>query len=198
MNQNNFSIIQQDMQWVESLLNDAFALNHPQHGFKSILEMPILDMPSLQSNEESTSVYAQFIIKNQLSYEDRLLLALAFFAHYEPNTLGKFRRLCTRKDHIAASLIKSTAFDFLLPSGLTYVYLYARRDKAKQYQITHYLYTQSLLVANGVVSIDPHLTGEPALSGILALHPTYWQLLTENIIKPSTDLFILKPTKAHA
>jgi len=182
MNNDNFLTIEQEMQWLEGCLNRAF-----RHDLNQFIEYP----PAMLSAEPPTingisTLYAQFIEKNKLSIEDRLLLALAVLPHFQPTLLAKFRRISERNP-IAGSLIKSASFDYWLPSGLTYVYLYANKDDEKRYEIIKYLHSHSQLISNGVVGIEPHLTGEPALSGVISLQHSYWQLLTEN----STELDLL-------
>ena len=196
MHNENFLIIQQEMEWLDSLLNEAFGLNFDRSGLGSVYQKPVLDLPEIEASDIPNMVYARFILNNQLTFEDRLLLALAMLMHWQPDALERFRRIGSSVRAITDSLIKSASFDYWLPSGLTYVYLYAGQDKAKRYQIVHYLHTQSPLIAHGVVSIGGHLPGEPALSGVLSISPVYWQLLTEN--HPNLDLLNLETTETHA
>lgn len=191
MNNNNFSTIEQEMQWLEGCLNRAFWQKPNQF----IQYPPAMLSPDPPMIKGVNTVYAQFIGQNQLSIEDRLLLALAVLPHFRPTLLAKFRRI-NERNPIAGSLIKSASFGYWLPSGLTYVYLYANKDDEKRYEVIKYLHTHSQLISNGVVSIEPHLTGEPALSGVMSLQYHYWQLLTEN--SAELDLLNLQTTKKHA
>lgn len=191
MNNDNFSTIEQEMQWLEGCFNRAFRQKPNQF----IEYPPAMLSPDPPMIKGANTVYAQFIEQNQLSVEDRLLLALVMVPHCQLDLLAKFRRI-SQRNPIAGSLIKSASFDYWLPSGLTYVCLYADGDDKKRYEAIKYLHTHSQLISNGVVSIEPHLTGEPALSGVISLQHHYWQLLTEN--STQLDLLTFKTSENYA
>lgn len=196
MNNDNFLSIEQEIAWLSQWLLHAFGVTQNPFFDTTPALLPV-DQPPIH---ETHTVYGQFINQNQLTIEDRLLLALALLPHWQPDHLHKLYHSSAQQlpyKRMKQTLVKgSTALASWLPSGLTYVYMYAGSDRARHYQTIRYLHNESKLIAHEVVYIAPPASGEPALSRVLTLNQRYWQLLTEN--SANTDLLTLKPLETYA
>ncbi|MEN2399241.1 ATP-binding protein [Flavobacterium sp. MC2016-06] len=145
------------------------------------IEKPVLDQ--LDPN----GFINEFIIENNLTETDLLLLGLAFIPHIKPDFLSSViaEYLPNGGELPEFGGIKTKHHRGILPTGETAQFLIAGNDLDNRVSFYNYLHNQSFLYQKGIIKIDMVPAGEPKLSGLLILEEEYIEkFITGKILKP--------------
>jgi adenylate kinase family enzyme len=129
----------------------------------------------------------EFIIENELTETDTLLLALALIPHVRPDFLSSIiaEYLPNGGELPEFGGIKTKNHRGILPTGETAQFLIAGNDLENRMSFYNYLHNQSFLCKKGIIKIETVPNGEPKLSGLLILEDEYIEkFITGKILKP--------------
>ncbi|WP_417940692.1 ATP-binding protein [Flavobacterium sp. RS13.1] len=145
------------------------------------MEKPVLNQ--LDSND----FVDEFIIENNLSKTDILILGLALVPHMKPDFLSSIiaEYLPNGGELPEFGGIKTKNHRGILPTGETAQFLIAGNDLDTRIAFYNYLHNQSFLYQKGIIKLDSVPAGEPKLSGMLILEDEYIEkFMTGKILKP--------------
>ena len=129
----------------------------------------------------------EFIIENNLSEIDILILGLALVPHMKPDFLSSIiaEYLPNGGELPEFGGIKTKNHRGILPTGETAQFLVAGNDLENRISFYNYLHNQSFLYQKGIIKIEAVANGEPKLSGLLILEDEYIEkFITGKILKP--------------
>lgn len=129
----------------------------------------------------------EFIIENNLSEIDVLILGLALVPHMKPDFLSSIiaEYLPNGGELPEFGGIKTKNHRGILPTGETAQFLVAGNDLENRISFYNYLHNQSFLYQKGIIKIEAVANGEPKLSGLLILEDEYIEkFITGKILKP--------------
>jgi len=136
---------------------------------------------------DSNGFIDEFIIENNLSEIDILILGLSLVPHMKPDFLSSIiaEYLPNGGELPEFGGIKTKNHRGILPTGETAQFLVAGNDLENRISFYNYLHNQSYLYQKGIVKIESVPNGEPKLSGLLILEDEYIEkFITGKILKP--------------
>lgn len=145
------------------------------------LEKPVLNQ------KDSDGFLNEFIIENNLSETDILILVLALVPHVRPDFLSSIiaEYLPNGGELPEFGGIKTKNHRGILPTGETAQFLLAGNNLESRMSFYNYLHNHSFLYQKGIIKIDTVANGEPKLSGLLILEEEYIEkFITGKILKP--------------
>lgn len=145
------------------------------------MEKPVLNQI------DSNGFVNEFIIENNLTEIDILILGLALVPHLKPDFLSSIiaEYLPNGGELPEFGGIKTKNHRGILPTGETAQFLIAGNDLDNRILFYNYLHNQSFLYQKGIIKIDSVPNGEPKLSGLLILEDEYIEkFITGKILKP--------------
>ncbi|EAY25836.1 hypothetical protein [Microscilla marina] len=128
-------------------------------------------------HEPNSSVYAKFIDNYQLCIKDRALLILSLVNQIRPDFL--LNLITKAKKYPDLGGVTGQNFKGFLPTGETFLFLMAGRDAYKRHEVMDFLFTKSVLMQEGWITLLNALPGEPLMSGVLGFHPEQITVLLE-------------------
>ncbi len=129
----------------------------------------------------------EFIIENNLTEFDILILGLSLVPHMKPDFLSSViaEYLPNGGELPEFGGIKTKNHRGILPTGETAQFLIAGNDLENRISFYNYLHNQSYLYKKGIIKIESVPNGEPKLSGLLILEDEYIEkFITGKILKP--------------
>lgn len=145
------------------------------------MEKPVL------KQQDSDGFISEFIIENNLTETDILLLVLALVPHIKPDFLSSIIAdyLPNGGELPEFGGIKTKNHRGILPTGETAQFLIAGNDLENRISFYNYLHNQSFLYQKRIIKIETVPYGEPKLSGLLILEDEYIEkFITGKILKP--------------
>ncbi|CAC9976163.1 ATP-binding protein [Flavobacterium panici] len=145
------------------------------------MEKPVLNQV------DSNGFINEFIIENNLTEIDTLLLVLALVPHMKPDFLSSViaEYLPNGGELPEFGGIKTKNHRGILPTGETAQFLIAGNDLDKRISFYDYLHNQSFLYQKRIIKVEAVPNGEPKLSGLLILEDEYIEkFITGKILKP--------------
>ncbi|MCV2485107.1 ATP-binding protein [Flavobacterium sp. SH_e] len=136
---------------------------------------------------DSNGFIDEFIIENNLSEIDILVLGLALVPHVKPDFLSSIiaEYLPNGGELPEFGGMKTKNHRGILPTGETAQFLVAGNDLENRISFYNYLHNQSFLHKKGIVKVESVPNGEPKLSGLLILEEEYIEkFITGKILKP--------------
>lgn len=155
-------------------LDNLFQVGNP-------MEKPVLNQI------DSNGFINEFIIENNLTEIDILLLGLALAPHLKPDFLSSViaEYLPNGGELPEFGGMKTKNHRGILPTGETAQFLIAGNDLDSRISFYDYLHNQSLLYHKRIIKIESVPNGEPKLSGLLILEDEYIEkFITGKILKP--------------
>lgn len=161
-------------------------------------------------NSEHRNEYEKFILQNDLSIEERLLLILTIVPHLYPDLLENkllyyFRRIpAIRADWMDTiqeysrgafleqdskfGLIRGASIRAALPTGQTFLYLAVGYELSKKTVLMSQIFQKKLfLLQNDIIQIKQGHIAEPYPSGVLYIQPRYLISFIGNIPLENID-----------
>lgn len=195
----NTQNLQADLDWLKDIIECRFdfsffskSLSYRKGEVTQNVEE--INPPELQ---EKDSTYAQFVLQNELSLEDRVLLMLSIAPHIDPNFLDLCLARRTqdadfKRNHKSYSLnlnevggVTGDNFRGFIPTGLTWLFIVAGHDLQKRMKALASVNRDHLLLNEGIITFKPAEPHEPILSGAIAIDPIWLRILTVGDIQTS-------------
>lgn len=133
------------------------------------------------------SAFADFCLKNHLSDDEILILALALVPHLIPDFFSKIigEYLPDGGDFPEFGGIKGKNHRGVLPTGETALYIVAGHNLSGRSQVSRLFSDNHFFAKNEILYLDEVPVGEPRMSGRLIMEPEYIDLFTTGkISKP--------------
>lgn len=146
---------------------------------------PVADIeypPSLEPEDP----YSQFVIKEGLDPERRLIVALSFIPHVRPDFFDSIiqKNLSNAGDFPQMGGVRGQNFRGFLPTGETALYLIAGEDLYKKCEVQELFTPDDYFARKQVLWVDNPPAGDPAMSGKLVLSPELVEFFTLGRVTP--------------
>ncbi|NMM50864.1 ATP-binding protein [Marinigracilibium pacificum] len=166
-------MIENELKWLKSCIDMRMA------GYELSPESEI-EFPEAPKVPEEGSAYAEFIIKNNLTIHERLVLALAIAPHAWPDLINGLLykgRLSTAK------LINSETKALLLPSGETALFLLSGNNLSMRLKACRFFDSDHVFYRRGVLSIRSAGNTGTQYDGELRLSQDYVESFLFNSVR---------------
>lgn len=161
----NGAALAAELHWLEQVIATRLHLYFEvESAYATIAAVPV---PALVA-----SPYATLVREQQLSPEERLVLALALAPHVRPQVLDAFfARNAVHFDRSFTEFggLRGKGHGGFLPTGETALFLLAGDKLAERLRWQTHLWQDSALTRADLVRLAPAEPGEPAASGALAI-----------------------------
>ena len=138
-----------------------------------------VELPSLGFYDDG-SVFSQFIVENQPSFEEYVILLLALAPHVQPNFLGKAIKeaLPESGDFSEMGGIKDSHHRGFLPTGETALFLLAGEDLERRFEIQNLFSTDHWFYKKQVLYLDSPKEADLFFSGRIILQKEFVEQFT--------------------
>ncbi|HAP64926.1 MAG TPA: AAA family ATPase [Cytophagales bacterium] len=167
--------LQQEMHWlyrlIEARLHEHFT---PDANPSFVYEVA---PPGMEAN---TSIYANFVHHYQLSFAERVTLALALAPHIRPQLLDRFFAKNESYDRGFTEFggIRGSHHGGFLPTGETVVFLIAGSDMAARFSLHSLFGNDHFFHKHNILKLESGTQDEPFLSGALQLSREFLEFFT--------------------
>ncbi|MBU1554708.1 MAG: ATP-binding protein, partial [Gammaproteobacteria bacterium] len=182
----NAACLQQELNWL------AHCIELRLHSYFQQQPLNLLQQATPPGLSAAQGSYAAFILRQQLSLSERLIVLLALAPHLQPHLLDSF---FVRNDNLGRSFTEfggcsSKQHSGFLPSAETAAFLLAGNDLAARLQLIQLLQPEQQLRRDNVIQLQHDSGDEPFLSARLSLSAEYLQLfLTGTRQKPDYNSY---------
>ncbi len=167
-------------------MSNSEAINFLKNVINARLESEIRGNITLlpEYKAESESELNSFIIQNNLSTSETVILLLALIPHLYP---GFFQSVISMYlpnggDFPEFGGVKGKNHRGILPTGETVLFVLAGNDLEKRMEILQYFDDEHLFAKKNILHIEPTASGEPKMSGKLIIDDDYADLFTSGKI----------------
>ena len=162
--------LSKDLEWLRNCIRLRVSITQGENHNDTFVQPP--------SSEESDSMYADFVVKNKLRPEERLLLILALSLHLDPNIINLF----TEDENVyrCARLYRPPSGMSVLPTGETFLYIAAGDDLEKRVRCYSLFDTAHLFYKQSVIELGEVTKGESIYNGIISITQTFRDLFIYN------------------
>jgi len=185
------SSFKEEIEWLKRVIDfqffHSFNQRPPNKGSNVIQAKVVNDI--LPPELEGVDTYAKFLHESALSFDERLLLILALVNHIDPVFLpaifynqGQHSKVEQRRPTLQQNLLfggmTGTNPNWFIPTGLTFLFVRGGKDYRERMEAQQVFAQSNVLSEKGVILLEPHLKGEPTLSGRLTVMESYIELFT--------------------
>ncbi len=181
-----------ELLWLEQLFilrmedstMDICAIKGTYDSILSDKENPVVSFPP-ELNPKA-SKYANLVITNKLTLEERILLILALVPNLKPDLLGNIfdtKRLDGTPFFKINELggVRGINFRGIMPTGFTFLYLVAGINLEKRLKLLSLLLKKnSALFEKEIILLEAPKTGDPVGAETILVHPAYLKVLITN------------------
>ena len=130
--------------------------------------------------EEDGNLFSKFLIRCELSFEEIILLLLAFVPHLQPNFFDTILSEHFPKggDFPEFGGVRGTNHRGILPTGETALFILAGNDLEKRLALFDLFSSDHFFAKENILHLEEVKSGEPRMSGRLILDAEYLELFT--------------------
>ncbi len=175
--QANVNILNAEMQWLALVIDTRMKLYWGKEcDYHAVSEVP---MPDIQPGQ---SVYSDIVLRNNLNFEERIILALSLAPHLQPHLLDVFfvKNADFDRGFTEFGGIKGKNHAGFLPTGETAAFILAANDLEMRFKVMEILGSDHFFHQLNIVQLHFSKTGEPFLSGVLKLSFEYLSYFIQN------------------
>jgi len=174
----NAIVLAREMQWLALVIDTRIKLYFTQDSeYKDIYDIPL---PELVADD---SVYSNIAGYYQMTFDERIILALALAPHIQPHLLDIFfiKNSTYDRGFTEVGGIKGQNHGGFIPTGETAAFIIAGLDLEKRFNLInifsedHFFRKFKIL---DLVHTQPH---EPFLSGVITVAPEYLSYFTSGV-----------------
>lgn len=173
--QGNALALETELTWLSSVLDLRFRLYFAQDETgQTVWET------SPPNVKKGRSAYEKFIIKNELSTSERIVLGLALAPAIRPQMLDIFFTKNSTFDRGFTEFggIKGNQHGGFIPTVETALFVLAGNNIRERFEAQRIFESSSTLVSKGVIRVFPPTGEEPAASGQLSISKEFLNLFT--------------------
>jgi len=176
------------LSFLENLIRHRISQDLPQKEGQP--QVPGELQPPIFSQEEG-STFTEFVLSQNLSVDELVVLLLALTPHIYPHFLNSIvsEYLPEGGDYPAFGGVKGTNHRGTIPTGETALYILAGHDLTRRFEVQLFFTEDHFFAQQNILHLETVKHGEPAMSGRLLLDDDYIDLFTigkRNIPKLST------------
>lgn len=184
LNINQFSktSLENDFNWIRAVIQQRLSFYFS--GKEELKENAVITVPQLSIGD---SLYADFVLKHNLSLEERFILVFALIPHVIPDYLDELilQNIGKTGDFPQLGGVRGKNHRGFLPTGETILFLLAGRDLEQRLKIQELFSEEHFFASNNVFYLESVPSGEPRMSGRLIMDEEYVELFTTGkISKP--------------
>jgi hypothetical protein len=172
----NASDLARDLEWLSATLELRLGAYFAEPSTSPLLPD---EGPAPPVLEEPYSAYVDFLIRNEITATERLIIVLALVPHLQPQLLDV---LLTRNEHTQRTFSEfggvAHAGNHFLPSIETALFLVAGVDLCERLKLLHAFESGERLVKLDVLLPSTMVPGEPQAQAALRLSPRFVALAT--------------------
>ena len=172
---NNAADVQREIAWLREILKTRSLLNaRKETKYKSVYDV---SPPPLDG---SRSVFASFVKKHKLDFEERFLLALALAPHIKPELLDMFlvKNETTGQIYTEFGGKQGKNHSGFLPTGETAMFILAGNDLNRRFALQRHFDGQHKFSRENILWLEDTGRDEPFLSGALTVSQEILDLFT--------------------
>lgn len=164
--QNNANHLENELYWLAQVIETRLQLHFGGDGATSSIWE--IQAPALVKDD---SHYAGFIQYYQLTFEERLAIALALAPFVKPQILDVFFRKNreTERGFTEFGGLKGTTHGGFLPTGETLLFVLAGQNLSQRFELQKMFERDHIFSHHNILKLEPVADGEPFLSGALKL-----------------------------
>ncbi|MCW3104337.1 MAG: ATPase, family [Bacteroidetes bacterium] len=169
------SAIAADLNWLSKVLYHLDKINSgtPEE-YSSIHDIELTDLSGY------SSPYADFINRNNFSFQERIIIVLSLSPHLQPSLLDIFK---TTKPNTLFGGVTGKNHHGFLPTGETAVFIIAGDDLVKRLQLLSFFSRKHLFYRDNILYLEDVSTAEPELSGALIASPDFVDLVLRGTVR---------------
>jgi hypothetical protein len=174
----NADALAKEMQWLAAVIDTRIKLYFSQNSdYKKIDDIPLPEL------EQKGSIYGHTTMRYQMTFEERIILALALAPHIQPHLLDIFfiKNSTYDRGFTEVGGIKGQNHGGFIPTGETAAFIIAGLDLEKRFNLIsffsedHFFRKFKIL---DLVHTQPH---EPFLSGVITVSAEYLNYFTSGV-----------------
>jgi len=142
-----------------------------------------INVPELRLVDEDSEL-TRFIVHNQPTYEELLVLLLTLIPHIQPNFLSSIIANIRPEggDLVDLGGIRGTNHRGLLPTGETALYLLAGESTIERLEIQRMFTSEHWFAKQNILKLESVREGEPSMSGRLIIDSEVIETLTTGVV----------------
>ena len=159
-----------EMDWFAGVLNARLNDYFEKPGRKTkIFSNPPPDLSG------SSSFYGRFLLEEQLSVPERLVLILALIPHVKPQLLDVLliQNRTTARGFTEFGGVKGVSHSGFIPTGETAAFIIAGDNLTLRFEIARLFEGGHLFARQNILSLTPVIAGDPMFSGALQISHEY-------------------------
>ncbi len=170
--------------WLDSLLKTGTA---PPQSQKLLPRGEATDPASISAPDLSDdhSIYAEFVKYYKLSPDERLLLMLAITPHIQPHLLDVFFSInkSLGRGYTEFGGITTSRQSGFIPTIETALFILAGNDLHRRFQLYRLFEPTHVLIAHGILVLDPGLSRESFYSSTISISEEYIDYFTTGTLR---------------
>ena len=174
----NVQSLEAEIEWLTKVLDTRFKLyfNNPCD-YTDVTEL------APPSCADASSIYAEFVYRNNLSAEERIALILTLVPHVKPELLDVFftRNISYDKNFSEFGGMKGKNFNGFIPTGETLLFIIAGSDMHARMEYMDFFLSHCVLFSGNVLKLAPADSFEPRMCGPLEINTEYLSFFTNGI-----------------
>jgi AAA+ superfamily predicted ATPase len=159
--------LEKELGWLSAVVQYRLSGNE----IENILFIP----PQL---DPQIAAYSAFVIKWELSTDERLILALTLAVHLRPTLFDSF--ITDKKVHQLSRICRSDSENSLLPTAETALFLLAGNDLRRRLKIQTIFEPEHLFYKESVIDLGETSKGQSMYDGVLSLSSAHRDLFVTN------------------
>lgn len=169
------SAVAADLDWLSKVLYHLDKINAgTPEAYSSIYEIEPADLSAF------SSPYADFINRNNFSFEERIIIVLALSPHLQPALLDIFK---TPKPNTLFGGATGKNHHGFIPTGETAVFIIAGNDLVKRLQLLSFFSKEHLFYRDNILYLEDTSATEPELSSTLTASPDFVDLVLRGMVR---------------
>ncbi len=174
----NAEVLAKEMQWLALIIDTRMNLYFSQESqYREIYDIPLPDIA------KDSSVYGNVVSYYQMTFDERIILALALAPHIQPNLLDIFFVKNTNLDRGYTEFggIKGQNHGGFIPTGETVAFIIAGNDLEKRFNLISMLGEDHFFRKFKILDLIHAQPNEPFLSGVITVTPEYLSYFTSGV-----------------
>lgn len=174
----NAIVLAREMQWLALVIDTRMKLYFSQDSeYKDIYNIPL---PELEAED---SVYSNIAEYYQMSFDERIILALALAPHIQPHLLDIFfiKNSTYDRGFTEVGGIKGQNHGGFIPTGETAAFIIAGMDLEKRFNLINIFSEDHFFKKFKILDLVHNQPHEPFLSGVITVAPEYLSYFTSGV-----------------
>ncbi len=177
---NNANVLQEEIKWLVKVFDTRLKIH-----FGHDCEYNDVSEITPPAHYSVNSYYADFIKHYNLSFEERVILALSLIPHIKPELLDVFlsNNSTTGLGFTEFGGVRNLSQPGFLPTGTTAIFVLAGEDLAKKFSCYKFFEAGHYFARHNILSLEAINAGEPYLNGVLKISKEFVDFFTTGYVQ---------------